>query len=234
MNRHVDPFSPWILLVDNLPLDRRTWAAEIRARIPAAQLVQASDASQALVAMAQRRFDLIITDLQMRQGGNLTLYEGLEVIQTAGEVEPRVPVLVVSEVDTDETYIKIYKFANLHGFIPKQDIETGAEVADGAVRIFRGEKVFSPVALRRFATIVAGDDADGMDRRFADGHAPALTERETQVFDLIGRHGWNNREIADNLGIKERYAEKLVGHVLHKYGFKSREQAMWEWRRQHP
>jgi DNA-binding NarL/FixJ family response regulator len=94
--------------------------------------------------------------------------------------------------------------------VQPQELARAIRLADA------GETLIDPAVAARLVDAVA----DG------DGARPeqALTPREQEVLDLIGR-GFSNKRIALELGVAEKTVKTHVSHVLAKLGVSDRTQA---------
>lgn len=222
------------LVVDDIGLTLKRWVAIINQRFPRAEVLQADNADDAVAEISLGGLDLVVTDLFMPdQKSHLTIKEGLRVLDAAQEQDPPIPVLVVSQLETDEAYIKLTNYRNLRGFIPMSQVRTGEEIAEAIITILKGDPAFAPAIGRRLWGTQKPDDArlkDALlDDRFVDGESPKLSPRQNQVFELIGHGLMSSPDIALQIGVTTPWVDRIVSELLEKFGLKNRDQLRWEW-----
>ena len=158
---------------------------------------QAENAQAALEALPRLKPDIALVDITM-PGKN-----GLDFIKDLRLQLPNLLVLVMSMHDESIWAERVLR-AGGRGYIMKS--EGGAKLLDAIRQVLRGEVY---VSHHISATIL-----DGLTRPHAASspdHAGVLTDREFEVFQLIGQ-GLSTREIAQRLSL----SVKTVGtHRLH-------------------
>jgi len=87
-----------ILVVDDRPKARRQLAEA--AQFAGAEVATAGSAKEAIEAIAEETFDVVITDLQME-----TLEAGLEVLRSAKEKDIYTQVIVITAVGTPQVSV---------------------------------------------------------------------------------------------------------------------------------
>jgi DNA-binding NarL/FixJ family response regulator len=100
-----------------------------------------------------------------------------------------------------------------HGYIMKQE---AAENVVSAVRTVLAGDVYVSEALRRTLDERAAGTAPGA----AEGAISRLSDRELQVFQLIG-NGWNMRRIADELHVSINTVETHRAHIRRKLNIRT-------------
>jgi ATP-dependent Lon protease len=132
-----------VLLVDDEPIVRRVLAAQLVAK--GLTVVEAGNGHDALAALSVRRFDLLITDLQMPE------MDGHQLLARVQEDYPLLRRIVITGYTTMENALEALKLGAV-GFAPKPiDPRVMSELVDLALRelaIWRTQLA----ALRRLRT----------------------------------------------------------------------------------
>lgn len=115
-----------VLLVDDEPIVRRVLAAQLAAK--GLLVVEAGNGRDALAALSVRRFDLLITDLQMPE------MDGRELLSRVQEDYPLLRRIVITGYTTMENALEALKLGAI-GFAPKPiDPQVLSELVDLALR----------------------------------------------------------------------------------------------------
>jgi DNA-binding NarL/FixJ family response regulator len=184
-----------VLIVDDHPLVREGLAARIRAQSDLEVCGTAAAAEEALGLVRSARPGLVLIDLALQRSSGLDL---IRQIRVRG-AEPRI--LVVSAYD-EGLFAERALRAGADGYLNKQELQVS--VIEAIRTVVRGERFVSTAFTQHLANrALARDSAPG----------PAvLTDRELQVFELIGR-GRATREIAAQLHLSvhtiESHREKI-------------------------
>jgi len=184
-----------VLIVDDHPLIREGLAARISAQPDLEVCGTAPSADEALGLIRATRPALALIDLVLRHSSGLDL---IKEIRARGEC---LKILVVSAYDELMFAARALR-AGAEGYINKQELQ--ASVIEAIRTVLRGERFMSVELTQRLA-----------DRALSDAIGPgvsALTDRELQVFELIGR-GRGTREVAVELHLSihtiESHREKI-------------------------
>lgn len=186
------PAPKKILIVDDHPMMRDGLAALITAQPDLAVCGQAADAREAMQVIESRRPDLVLMDI------SLPGKSGLEAIKDTQALAPGLAVLVISMHD-ESLYAERVLRAGARGYVMKQ--EGGKRIMDGiravlAGRVFVSEKMSARI-MDAFTGRRTGD---------AGGSVESLSDREFEVFQLIGR-GRSTKEIAGQLHLSVKTVE---------------------------
>ncbi|NBV22178.1 MAG: DNA-binding response regulator [Proteobacteria bacterium] len=181
-----------IIIVDDHPMMREGLAALINAQADMAVCGQASDAREAMQAVETLKPDLVLMDI------SLPGKSGLEAIKDIQAVRPGLAMLVLSMHD-EALYAERVLRAGARGYIMKQ--EGGKRIIE-AVRAVLENKVF--VSEKMSARIL--ESFTGRRTDPAASEVASLTDREFEVFQLIGR-GRGTKEIGDQLHISVKTVE---------------------------
>ena len=173
-----------IVIVDDHPLMREGLREVLERQSDLKICGEAEDRLDGLAVIEKNKPDLVIVDLALKSS------HGFELIKDISARFPKTRVLVVSmhdELINAERAIR----AGARGYITKQEATTRIQHAVRAV--VAGEIYLSEKAAMQIASKVAGRT------RIQGGIASdALTDRELQVFEMIGR-GLTVRQIAAEL-----------------------------------
>ncbi|MEL7210689.1 MAG: response regulator transcription factor, partial [Actinomycetota bacterium] len=172
--------------------DHGIWRSGLRADLGANFTVvgEAGDATEAIAVIEQVSPDLVLSDLNMPNGG------GLAVVKAVSDRFP-VVILTVSEAESD--LLEAVASGAL-GYLVKST--TSEELRDHLWRASKGEPVFSP----SLAALVLSEF-----RRVKSTQQPAdaLSSREREVLQLVAR-GHTYKEIGEELYISAKTVENHV------------------------
>lgn len=193
-----------ILIVDDHPLVRTGFAQLIGDTPDLAVCGEAADMSAGLKLVESLKPDLAIIDLSLA-GGN-----GLDLIKHIKARELKTLMLVASMHD-EILYAERVLAAGARGYINKQEAQ---EKIIAAIRqVLSGKVYLSPnMTARVLSDMVSGSSG----KRDID----ALSNRELQIFDLIGR-GSPASVIAADLNLSIKTVETHQSHIKKKLGLTS-------------
>ncbi len=201
-----------VLIVDDHPLFRRGLVQLLRT-IPAFVLVgEAASGAEGLVLARELRPDLILLDLNMRDGDGLDMLRGLR----AARSEARVVMVTVS--DSGEDVVAACAAGSRaicsRTWEPEAMLEALQAVAAGRV-------VIPPQLNHLLAAALRGES------RPQSAGAAGLTEQELRILEKIAA-GLPNKQIGRELDIAEGTVKVHVKHILRKLELRSRvEAAVW-------
>ena len=194
-----------ILIVDDHPLVRLSLREFIRREKDLEVCGEAEDREQALAAAAATKPHLAIVDLTLKSSN------GMELIKDLRERHPEVQILVLSMHD-ETIHAERAIRAGARGYITKQEATTKVMVA--IRQILNGEIYWSERAAARVASKIAGPA-----RGIAESPVDCLTDRELQVFEMIGS-GRSTRQIAAALHIDVSTVETYRARIKEKLNLK--------------
>jgi DNA-binding NarL/FixJ family response regulator len=207
-----------LVVVDDQPLLRTGFRMILAAERDMTVVGEAGDGVDAVREVARLQPDVVLMDIRMP---NMDGVEATRRITTvAGPDGPRV--LILTTFDLDE-YVLAAIRAGASGFLLK---DVPPEELAAAIRIVAsGEALLAPSVTRRLLDRFAElPPPDGTPARRPPGMAE-LTERELEVFTLIGR-GLSNQQIAERLFLGETTVKTHVGRVFAKLDLRDRVQAV--------
>jgi DNA-binding NarL/FixJ family response regulator len=198
------PAPARILVVDDHPVVRLGIRQMIAAEPGLSVCGEAESATKALELAKSSSADLAIVDLSLGDGS------GLDLIRSLRETTPELKVLVLSMHD-EALFAERVLRAGAHGYIMKQ------EAIDGLVHAIQEVLAGRRFISTRMSQVILeriGHDAPASGDRLAN-----LTDRELEVFELIGR-GLNTATIADRLEISIKTVETYRSNIRAKLDLK--------------
>ncbi len=181
-----------ILIVDDHPMMRDGLAALITAQADLTVCGQAADAREAMLSVESLSPDLVLMDI------SLPGKSGLETIKDIQALAPGLAMLIISMHD-ESLYAERVLRAGARGYVMKQ--EGGKRIMEAIRAVLEG-KVF--VSEKMSARIM--DAFTGRRGTEAAGSVGTLSDREFEVFQLIGR-GRSTKEIAGQLHLSVKTVE---------------------------
>ena len=194
-----------IFLVDDHPVVRERLAEIIAEESDFVVCGQAEDVPQALKWMSQIPTDLAVVDLGLKNSS------GMDLVKEVRSEFPHVQVLVVSMYD-ETIWAERAIRAGARGYVNKQ--EATKNIVTAIRRILAGEVYLSAELEHRLAARMA----DQAGQKTATG-IELLTDRELQVFDLIGQ-GFNSRQIADRLRVDISTVDTYRARIKEKLNYR--------------
>ena len=206
-----------VLIVDDEHLVRGGLKMILDAQPDIDVVGEAEDGVQAVTGAKALRPDVILLDVQM------PVMNGLDAAKEILNLPDSHPKLImITTFDLDE-YVHTAITAGASGFLLK---DTRAEVLADAVRtVAGGEALLAPSILRRLIAHHATAPATAAEPSHAMPGLQQLTQREFEVFRLIGR-GFSNQEIARELWISESTVKTHVTRLFTKLELRDRAQAV--------
>jgi DNA-binding NarL/FixJ family response regulator len=206
-----------VLIVDDEHLVRGGLKLILEAQPDIDVVGEAGDGAEAVTAAKALQPDVILLDVQMPVMNGL---DAAREILRLPEGRPRI--IMITTFDLDE-YVHTAIAAGASGFLLK---DTRAEVLADAVRtVAGGEALLAPAILRRLVAHHAASPATTVEPGQVIPGLRELTERELEVFRLLGR-GFSNQEVARELWISESTVKTHVTRVFAKLELRDRAQAV--------
>jgi DNA-binding NarL/FixJ family response regulator len=171
-----------VMLVEDHPMFREQLAHLINKESDMQVCGETDNTKDALQVLEEAGADVVIVDITLKG------QSGLELIKDLKTREIDIPVLVLSMHD-ELLYAERVLRAGARGYITKH--ETSREIMAALRKVLNGEVYLgSRMASRVFETLSG--------RRQEENGISQLTDRELEVFELIG-HGRTTREISGRL-----------------------------------
>ena len=195
------PAKKRILLVDDHAMMRRGLMTVIEAELDLMVCAEVATRRAGLNAIVSSKPDLVIADLSLRDS------DGVEIIKDIKQRFPDLPVLVLSMHD-EAVYAERALRAGARGYVSKQEIDE--TVLTAIRRVLAGDIHTSRAMSRQFI----GKFIAGAAREKRNG-LELLTDRELEVFNLIGR-GRKNAEIARHMTVSTKTIQAHKEHLKAK------------------
>jgi two-component system invasion response regulator UvrY len=186
------------MLVDDHPIVRRGLRDVLADTFSDAVIHAVGGGREALLLARGHHWDVMILDLSLPDGS------GLEVLKQVRDLQPRLPVLILS-MHAAEQFARRAISAGAAGYLTKDTAD--AELVTAVSRLLRGGKYFGPHVLERVALGLHPDREERPHER--------LSDREYQVLRMIGR-GRTVSEIATMLSLSVKTVSTYRGRVLVK------------------
>ncbi len=193
-----------ILIVDDHPIVRLGIRQMLAAEPDLEVCGEAESADAGMELTVRAHPDLAIVDLSLTEG------TGLDLIRSLRASKPSLPVLVLSMHD-EALFAERVLRAGARGYIMKREAITGLVAAIRQVlsgRIYVSESMAQAVLER------LGNESSSPDNPLAN-----LTDRELEVFDLIGR-GLSTGAIAEQIGVSVKTIETYRSNIKTKLNLK--------------
>ncbi len=194
-----------LLVVDDEPKLLRAVAVDLRGE--GYDVSVARSGNEALISVAQKMPDLIVSDVRMPGMDGYELARRLRRNQSTALV----PIIFLTAKDAIEDRIEGFR-AGIDAYLTKP-FEPDELLAVIASILNRVERTHSQIA-----RLVGRMDAEKPDELFYDEE---LTETETRVARAVAR-GLSNKEIALEFGISVRTVEAHIRNILAKKNFSNR------------
>ena len=192
-----------IYIVDDHPLMRRGYRSLLEAEVDLLVCGEAGTVSDAWAGVFDASPDLMIVDVTLGDAS------GIDLVRRVHGRRSDLPILVVSMHD-ELLYAERAMRAGARGYLMKGEAD-GDLVAAVRTLLADGHHL-TPRMQARAVEQLAGRAAPA-------GLPPeaALTDRELEVFELVGR-GLSTREVAETLRISPKTVETYRGRIKQKLG----------------
>jgi len=195
-----------ILLVDDHPVLRRGLAALVEVEPDFIVCGEAATCQEALDAFTGNKPDLVIVDIELEGR------DGLDLVRELKSRYPEVPALVLSMYD-ESVYAERSLKAGAMGYLSKQQLDETVLIAMRTIvdgQIYMSDKLQTQLA-HKFL---------GGRPHQSDSYVGTLSNRELQVFRMIGR-GQSTRQVAKSLSLSIKTIESHIEHIKHKLTLES-------------
>ena len=210
---------PRILVLDGHSIYRTGLRSLISAKMPCAEVIEASNPNEALVQISAGVFDLVLVGT-----GRPPSLGPLNSLMLAREASPATRFAIFSASDTRADILATLA-AGFHGFISKHQSDT--DILTAITDILSG-RIYVP------GSLAEAGDGDPLNRRFSDEELPTrseailkLTTRQSEVLSLLAR-GKSNKEIARSLDIAEATTKIHLAALLRALGVRNRTEAAFK------
>lgn len=189
-----------ILVVDDHELLRRGLRSILAGAFPQLELIETSDAQQALEAVGQQACDVALVDI------NLPGRNGLDLLQDLRRLHSKMPVIVLSAFPERDYAVRAFKLG-ASGYVSKQSAEV--ELLHAVRKALTGRHYVSASLAEIFAAVLAGEAPEAPHE--------TLSNRELQVLCSVAR-GKTLKEIAAELMLSEKTIGTYRSRISQKLG----------------
>jgi DNA-binding NarL/FixJ family response regulator len=190
-----------VFLVDDHPLVREWLTQLIEREEDLVVCGEAEDAPEALQKIEQTRPDIVVADISLKHT------HGLELVKDLQARLPALPVLILSMHD-ESLYAERVLRAGAKGYITKQ--EATKRILQAVRQVLEGQIYISEKMASRMVHKMVLGRADSQ-----KSPIERLTDRELEVFQLIGR-GQATRRIAAELHLGIKTVESYRARIKEK------------------
>lgn len=190
-----------ILIVDDHAIVRYGMGVMLAGADDLTLCCEAENIGEALEAVHEQKPHAAVVDIVLKEENGLDL---IRKLRAAGETLP----LLVMSMHNESTHAEKALRAGAQGYIMKENAD---EVLVDALRAVLSGKLYvsDDVHEKMLRSYVTGDDEPQQDS------IDALTAREKEIFELIGR-GLTTKEIAQKLGSSPRTVEVHRANIKKK------------------
>ena len=193
--------SAKVFLVDDHPLVREWLSQLIQREDDLAVCGEAEDTQEALNKIEETKPDIVVADISLKNT------HGLELVKDLQARLPLLPVLVLSMHD-ESLYAERVLRAGAKGYITKQ--EATKKILQAIRQVLSGQIYISEKMASRLVHKMVLGRADSQ-----KSPIERLTDRELEVFQLIGR-GHGTRRIAADLHLGVKTVESYRARIKEK------------------
>lgn len=224
MSHTPSPTTPWRVVVLEDDADTRSY---FEACLGAHQGFDLAGSFETLAAArhwfssATHAADVLLTDLSLPDGNAITLIDHIS------RTRPDCDCLVISVFGDEETVVRCIE-AGAVGYIHKD--AAPSDIAQTLLEVKAGASPISPMIARKLLARWRGNTppiANPPDLPHRPDESVHLSERETQVLDLIAR-GYAYAEIARLTGTTINTVQTHIKHLYGKLAVHSRSEAVFE------
>jgi DNA-binding NarL/FixJ family response regulator len=195
-----------VLIIHHAPLVRSGLAGLIDASDRFAVCAQTDDAPTAREMFVRHQPQLVLLGLTLCRGS------GIELIKDFRRLNRAARLLVLSAREDPLSIQRAFR-AGAHGYVGIED--DGSEVLKALDRVSAGYLYASASVTRRLLESLATNEIEP-----ARSEVKALSDRELQVFSLIGR-GFGASRLASELHLSVKTIETYQAHIKEKLGLRS-------------
>lgn len=195
------------MLVDDHPLTRKGLSDAINAEPDLEVCGQAEGWSDALAFIKQRRPDVVVLDLNLKDGN------GWDLLTYLGTVPDSPPVLILSVCQEEFHALRLVR-AGAKGYLMK-DAPIG-QVLEAVRKVLGGHIAVSDA----MASTMIQAAAHGNGRMSHSNGISGLSDRELQVFELL-KLRLGNSAIAERLGVSPKSVGTYKARIMEKLGVRT-------------
>jgi len=192
-----------ILIADDHSVVRKGLRQILLEGFPGAQVEEVADAEDMVKKVIASDWDVVISDLSMPGRS------GLEALQQIKQVQPKLPVLILSIHPEEQYAIRVLK-SGASGYLSK-DLAP-EELVNAVQRVLLGKKYITPAVAEKLASV--------FDQNNDKPPHESLSDREFSVLKMLAR-GKSVSEIAETLFLSVTTVSTYRARIMAKMNMKS-------------
>ncbi|MBC7935945.1 MAG: response regulator transcription factor [Rhizobacter sp.] len=192
-----------VLIADDHTVVRRGLRQILLEGFPTAQIEEVPDAEELIKRVMQAEWDVVISDLSMPGRS------GLEALQQIKQVQPKLPVLILSIHPEEQYAIRVLK-AGASGYLSKDSAPD--ELVNAVQRVLLGKKYITETIAEKLASVL-DQDSNKSPHEY-------LSDREFSVLKMLAS-GKSVSEIAESLFLSVTTVSTYRSRIMMKMNMKS-------------
>jgi len=192
-----------VLIADDHTVVRRGLRQILLEGFPTAQIEEVPDAEELIKRVMQAEWDVVISDLSMPGRS------GLEALQQIKQVQPKLPVLILSIHPEEQYAIRVLK-AGASGYLSKDSAPD--ELVNAVQRVLLGKKYITDTIAEKLASVL-DQDSNKSPHEY-------LSDREFSVLKMLAA-GKSVSEIAESLFLSVTTVSTYRSRIMTKMNMKS-------------
>jgi DNA-binding NarL/FixJ family response regulator len=192
-----------VLIADDHTVVRRGLKQILLEGFPTAHVEEVPDAEELIKKIVQAEWDVVISDLSMPGRS------GLEALQQIKQIQPKLPVLILSIHPEDQYAIRVLK-AGAAGYLSKDMAPD--ELVNAVQRVMLGKKYITASIAEKLASVLDQDSNKALHEY--------LSDREFSVLKLLAA-GKSVSEIAESLFLSVTTVSTYRTRIMTKMNMKS-------------
>ena len=192
-----------ILIADDHSVVRKGLRQILLEGFPTAHIEEVPDAEEMIKKIIQFPWDVVISDLSMPGRS------GLEALQQLKQINPKLPVLILSIHPEDQYALRVLK-AGASGYLSKDMAPD--ELVNAVQRVMLGKKYITASIAEKLASVLDQDSGKAAHE--------SLSDREFSVLKLLAA-GKSVSEIAESLFLSVTTVSTYRSRIMAKMGMKN-------------
>ncbi|MBS1744058.1 MAG: response regulator transcription factor [Bacteroidetes bacterium] len=192
-----------ILIADDHSVVRKGLKQILLEGFPTAYIEEVPDAEEMIKKIMQFPWDVVISDLSMPGRS------GLEALQQLKQINPKLPVLILSIHPEDQYALRVLK-AGASGYLSKDMAPD--ELVNAVQRVMLGKKYITASIAEKLASVLDQDSGKAAHE--------SLSDREFSVLKLLAA-GKSVSEIAESLFLSVTTVSTYRSRIMAKMGMKN-------------
>lgn len=192
-----------VLIADDHTVVRRGLKQILLEGFPTAHIEEVPDAEELIKRVMQAEWDVVISDLSMPGRS------GLEALQQIKQLQPKLPVLILSIHPEEQYAIRVLK-AGASGYLSKDSAPD--ELVNAVQRVLLGKKYITDTIAEKLASVL-DQDSNKSPHEY-------LSDREFSVLKMLAG-GKSVSEIAESLFLSVTTVSTYRSRIMTKMNMKS-------------